>query len=158
MECRIVLESFDEDDTGLSPVFRLRRALHLFFCSYCASEREKYTVAERIMRGNFMPGAPDITDNVMAALNLKEDIAEGSFCEKSGDFKGWIIVGCILITSLAGAFFGVDFNNVSVSGGLSFLVPFSLIAGSIITAYSALFIGAHLDALSGKFGLKPRKP
>jgi len=160
MECRDVLESFDEENVDLSLSFRLRRRLHLFFCPSCAFEAEKYSVAFRLMAKNFMPEAPDIANNVMSALNLEgagqlEEAGqiERDFYEKNADFMPWVVVGFILILSLAGSFFGIGFNIVLGSNGASFIVPFSVIAGSIITAYSALFIGTHLDALSRIFGL-----
>jgi hypothetical protein len=73
-----------------------------------------------------------------------------------GEFslRGWVIIGVIILVSLATSFFGRPFTTVAAAQGMAFLLPVGITVGIVITGYGALFIGSHLKELSERFGLR----
>jgi hypothetical protein len=123
---------------------------------------ERFEVCRDILRSEFMPPSPAIEDTVMAMIAADdEDIPEmqcapvfnnaafpGGFSTRS-----WIITGIGMLVSLVTVFFGMEFNNVVVATGVSFLLPLGITIGIALTSYGAIFIGSHLKELSEYFGI-----
>jgi hypothetical protein len=68
--------------------------------------------------------------------------------------RHWVLVGLILVASLAVSPLGAAFDLLVRLLGSDLLFPLSLTLGAVLTAYCALFIGSHLDELSERFGLR----
>jgi hypothetical protein len=135
----------------------LQVTLHLFLCPNCAQEYERFELSREIMRTDFFPLSADFEDPIMNLLAAEEtSVFEGqeSPVVPGGlSTRGWVIAGLIILVSLVSAFFGLDFNEVAESAGISFLLPVGITIGIILTSYGALFIGSHLKELSERFGL-----
>jgi len=129
-------------------------ALHILFCKKCATLLKREEQAREFFRTDCIPAAPDISDGVMAKINALPE--EQNAQEIPGGFstRGWVIIGLIVVASLATSFFGKDFIDTAARQGPSFLVPIGIVMGIIISAYSALFIGSHLKELSERFRIR----
>jgi hypothetical protein len=149
----------------------LEISLHLLFCSRCAEEFKNLETVQDIMKNGFLPPAPDLGDAIMSKLPENTDAweqadmpadEEHSFLgdplahfdfSTSPPFRGWVIIGIIILVSLSTVFFGMDFENIAHSQGSSFLIPVGITIGVVLTCYGALFIASHLKELSDHFGL-----
>jgi len=129
--------------------------LHIFFCSDCANEVKRYEAARHIMRNNFFPPSPCLEDSVMSKIAVNEELTETVPYAIPGGLstRGWIIAGLIIVVSLGTSFFGLDFQKIADVTGISFLLPFGITAGIVLTSYCAFFIGSHIKELSERFGL-----
>jgi hypothetical protein len=125
---------------------------HTLFCSYCAGEARKLDLAERAMRTQFFPPAPDVEDAIMRKIEGFGE--EDEEYEYDSSFRGWVFTGIIVLFSLSSVVFGINFKQVAVSQGLSFIIPISITIGAVVTIYGAIFIGSHLKELSERFGLR----
>ena len=140
---------------------RIHIGLHLIICPDCAQEVERFEVCRDILHSDFFPAsvldaAPALEDTVMAMAAAGEDKnAEQETAEISGGFstRGWVIAGLAMLVSLATLFFGLDFNKVAVTAGMSFMIPIGITIGMALTCYGALFVGSHLKEFSERFGL-----
>ena len=154
MNCDKILDNVykysNEDTNHAMPLYiRMSIGLHLLICPDCAQEVERFEVCRDMSMTVWEDTAVAMTasgkDNVPAA----ED-AELSCCVST---RGWIIAGLVMLVSLATAFFGLDFNKVAVTMGMSFMLPIGITIGMVLTCYGAIFIGSHLKELSERFGL-----
>jgi hypothetical protein len=129
--------------------------LHTFFCQECAFEIERYETARHIMRNSFFPPSPHLEDSIMAKITIDEELSENVPYAIPGGLstKGWIIAGLIIVVSLGTSFFGLDFQKIADETGISFLLPFGITAGIVLTSYCAFFIGSHIKELTERFGL-----
>ncbi|MDR0644778.1 MAG: peptidoglycan-binding protein [Treponema sp.] len=125
---------------------------HLLFCSSCANEAKKLDLAEKAMRTQFFPISPSFEDAVMRQIEEMDEETEAVDDESS--FRGWVVTGVIVLFSLSSVFFGVNFKQIAVSQGLSFIIPMGITIGVVLTSYGAFFIGSHLKELSEHFGLR----
>jgi hypothetical protein len=130
-------------------------ALHILVCGHCAARLARYEEAMYELRTSFFPPAPDLSGSIMERIGriYEEDMdAEPVFAIPGGvSTRAWVIVGFIILLSLATLFFGSDFTAVALDQGSSFLVPLGLTIGIVLTSYGALFIGSHLEELSERF-------
>ncbi|MDR0526384.1 MAG: hypothetical protein LBG79_00985 [Spirochaetaceae bacterium] len=147
MKCKDVLDILYESDE-ISIFVRLEAALHTAFCASCAAEKRRLNMAHRLMRGTFMPFFPNMAASVMRVLRIDET---GAFKRGSFSLRGWVIAGVFILFSLASAYFGIDFRAIVESSGVSFILPFGITTGCVITIYGALFILSHLDDFHEKF-------
>ena len=160
MSCTRILDKVYEEDK-MPLLTRIGVGLHLLVCPACARKVERFEMCREILRGGFMPPAPDIENPVMAAIAAEEGLqmqglqTRGQEAEVQGGFstKGWIIAGLVMLVSLATAFFGFDFNKVALAAGVSYMIPVGITIGIVLTCYGALFIGSHLKELTERFGL-----
>jgi hypothetical protein len=145
---------FRAGDKPLPLVSRLEIALHVVFCSRCAGDLLKLETVRELMVTDFFPQAPDL-ENVIMDRIYGDDFAELPVFAATPEvpLKGWVVIGLIIVFSLATSFFGMDFVNLVKTSGISFLLPLGITIGVIITVYGALFIGTHLKELSDRFGL-----
>jgi len=156
MGCERIIDMAHERE-GLPLFGRLRVALHLLACPRCAAEAGRLELGMRALREGFMPPPPNLEDAVMAriaeegGLDAAEAAAPGGF-----SLKGWVFAGLVLLVSLTTIFFGMEFRNVALAAGVSFMVPIGITVGIVLTVYGALFIGSHLKKLSERFGLESR--
>jgi hypothetical protein len=142
-------------DEPVSLKQRFSLALHILFCGHCAARLARYEEARYALRTGFFPPAPDLSGAIMDSINCiyeEAEDAEPAFDIPGGvSTRGWVIVGFIVLLSLATLFLGSDFTAVALDQGSSFLVPLGLIIGIVLTSYGALFIGSHLKELSERF-------
>lgn len=155
MRCEKVLDTVYGQE-HMSLLTRIGIGLHLLLCPDCAQEVERYEVCKDILYSGFMPPAPDLEDSVMAMIGAEEDaVLDLAETEVSGGFstRGWVIAGLAMLVSLATAFFGLDFNKVADTSGISFMIPIGITIGIVLSCYGALFIGSHLKELTERFDL-----
>ena len=158
MSCEKILEKVYEMDDSMSLFTRIRIGLHIITCPDCAQEVERFEVCKDILRNDFLQASLDaaakIEDTVMAMAAAEEAAADEEMEMPGGlSTRGWVIAGLVILVSLATAFFGLDFNQVAVAAGISFLIPVGITIGIVLTCYGALFIGSHLKELTERFGL-----
>ena len=160
MNCVKVLDkvyeySGEEPHNSMPLMIRIQVGLHLLVCPDCTREVESFEVCRDILR-EFLPPAPGLEDTVMAMIAAEgNESPEAEKSEIPGGFstRGWIIAGLVMLVSLATVFFGMEFNNVALIAGMSFMIPIGITIGIILTCYGALFIGSHLKELTERFGL-----
>jgi hypothetical protein len=161
MNCRAMLDKIYEFD-GEKPLplgVRLQVSIHLLLCPRCAEQAVRLEAARNIMRADFFPPAPDLSDAIMdnTFAEAFDDLADMPFDSEELSpaipFGGWVFTGFIVLLSLASAFIGMDFVTVAAAQGSSFLLPVGITIGVVITGYGALFIGSHLKELSDRFRL-----
>ena len=146
-------------------LIHLQIALHLFFCPDCTRQNELLETSRELFTNDFFPPAPNLEKSIMNLIAREEiDIVETQIQEtqpacnrqavsKELSFRGWIIIGIIILVSLVSAFFGLEFNNLAHTAGISFLLPVGITVGIVLTSYGALFIASHLKELSKRFRL-----
>jgi hypothetical protein len=146
----------DHETEEPMPLFsQIQIWLHTFSCSECARKIEHYETARRIMHNDFFPPSPHLEDSVMSKIAADEELSENAPYAIPGGLstRGWIIAGLIIFVSLATSFFGLDFQKIADETGISFLLPFGITAGIVLTSYCAFFIGSHIKELTERFGL-----
>ena len=113
---------------------------------------EHYQSAKTIMKEDFFPPSPNLEDSIMAKIEAEQE--EPAYAPVGGlSTHGWVIAGVIILISLVTSFFGLDFQQLALKSGMSFMLPIGITIGIVLTTYGALFIGSHLKDLSEKFGL-----
>jgi len=129
--------------------------LHTFFCRDCADKIQRYEEARHIMRNDFFPPPAHLEDSVMSKIAVDDELPETAPYAVPGGLstRGWIIAGLIIVVSLGTSFFGLDFQKIADQTGISFLLPFGITAGIVLTSYCAFFIGSHIKELTERFGL-----
>jgi hypothetical protein len=149
-----IYDTMGEDEKGIfSQILeRVTIFMHLLFCSSCAGEARKLYLAEETLRTQFFPISPDVEDAVMRQIENVADEVEDA--EYDSSFYGWVVTGIVVLLSLSSVFFGMNFKQVAVSQGLSFIIPISVTIGVVLTTYGAVFIGSHLKELSERFRLR----
>jgi hypothetical protein len=167
MNCNKMMDKFYEYSGGesLPLLLQLRISLHLFFCPGCTQEVERFEAVRDMLHSDFFPPSPDFEDTIMALIAGENSDARSSSALEEGEWleapdtpgglstRGWVIAGIIILFSLASAFIGLDFNEIALAAGMSYLLPVGIITGIVLTSYGALFIGSHLKELSERFGL-----
>jgi len=156
MDCRTVRENLLASWGDEPPPFlaRLAMAAHLLVCPACAREAERLAAARAVMKTDFFPEAPGLEEPVMALLARERSGAEEEAAPGGVSTRGWVITGLVVLFSLTGSFFGLDFIKIADSHGAAFLLPVGLTFGLVFTCYGALFIGSHLKELTARFKLK----
>ena len=137
---------------------RMRVGAHLLACPECAEKVERFGLCVKTMTEGFLPDSPGLEEGVMAAIAEEEGAFDGTEVSVPGGFSlgGWVVAGIVLLVSTATIFFGVEFRNVALASGMSFMIPVGITVGIALTVYGAIFIGSHLKKLSERFGLESR--
>jgi len=145
----------DGTEDSLPLLSQIQICLHTFFCPDCARKIERYETTRHIMRNDFFPPSPCLEDSVMLKIASDEELPETAPYAVPGGLstRGWIIAGLIIVVSLGTSFFGLDFQKIADETGISFLLPFGITAGIVLTSYCAFFIGSHIKELTERFGL-----
>ena len=159
----IALFAVDDDDTQTffaafrakqaSYVIRLRFAAHTLVCKVCAQKKQRLATAEQVLKTGFLPPPPPHCTSAIMALVLAGEESALKENHEYVSLRGWIIAGIVIVASLLSVYLNVDFGRIARTQGLAFLLPLGITIGAIITAYSAMFIGTHLDMLCEKLGL-----
>ena len=137
----------------------LRIALHLFFCPECTRANEIMETSREIIKNDFFLPVPDLEESIInriAAEDCYEFEMQGPETPVvPGELstRGWVIAGIVILISLISVFFGMEFNKLAHTAGISFLLPVGITIGIVLTSYGALFIASHLKELSKRFGL-----
>ena len=106
------------------------------------------------MENDFFPQSPHLESLLMEYVLEEEGFDETNDAPLGFSLKGWVIIGFFVLLSLVSSIFGINFIKIAASEGLSFLLPFGLTIGMVVTCYGALFIGSHLKELSTWFRLR----
>ena len=162
LSCRDVMdeifESFGDDVLPWAQRFRIN--FHLFFCPRCTAELRKLEIFNEMMRSDFFPPAPYFEEEIMKQLagefsydEISEQISKDLLHEVPGgfSFRSWVIIGLIILLSLATSFFGTDFIKAASNLESSFMLPLGITVGIVLTGYGAFFIASHLKELSEHF-------
>jgi hypothetical protein len=169
IQCRTMMDrAYDALGEGPLPLFS-RLWFHTLFCRDCTAELQRLRKVERLMEGGFFPESGlyrSLEDRIMEhiynmhidSMSMDEDAlsAGTALSVDSGEvvsLRGWVITGLIILVTLPASFFGLDFTQVALSQGSSFLLPLGLVFGLIFTVYGAIFIGSHLKEFSERFNL-----
>ena len=156
-DCDTVMDTLylSDKDSFFPSLNVLLARFHLLFCPDCAREFNKLKNLEEIMKTDFFPFSPDLEGSIMHSLNgnasNEENIAENMDAPAGFSLRGWVITGFFLLLSLSSSFFGIVFNEIASTAGLSFVLPVSITVGMVLTCYGAFFIGSHLNELSSRF-------
>jgi hypothetical protein len=162
MSCNDLLDKVYEYSgaPSLPLPLRLQVKLHCLVCPQCAQELERFRLVQDVLRNDFFPPAADFAGAVMARLYAEspdlENLADTGdiFGENSVSIRDWVIIGLVLLFSLASSFFGMDFVTIAAREGPSYLLPLGITIGAVLSCYGAIFIGSHLKELSERFGLR----
>ena len=160
MNCTKILDNvydvYEQDDMPL--LLRIRIGLHLLICPDCARKIERFEMCRDILRSDCMPSPPNLEDSIMAMIGAgaetDAELQEPEAIPGGFSTRGWVIAGLIMLVSLATVFFGLEFGNVALAAGMSFMIPVGITIGIVLTSYGALFIGSHLKELSFRFRLR----
>jgi hypothetical protein len=156
---------YDSGERALSLKTRFEIAIHLVFCSRCTNEAAWYDASLRLMKTAFFPPAPSFEDAIMERIADESPGISYEFTDSAMDvqddtesslgisLRGWVVTGLIILFSLVGVCYGIDFANVAASQGSSFLLPLGITIGAVVTGYGALFIASHLKEFSSRFRL-----
>jgi len=157
MSCEKIMDRVYEQE-DVSAFGQVRIGLHLFACPDCAQRAERLELCQDVLRRDFLPPSPKLEDTVMAAIAEEEGAFDAKEAVVPGGFSlgGWVVAGLVLLVSLTTVFFGMEFNNIALAAGMSFMIPIGITVGIVLTCYGALFIGSHLKKLSERFGLESR--
>ncbi len=145
MKCEVFEERYDRAEEGakLSPSL----ALHLARCPRCAARVELRRRALELYR---RPGPePDIASRVLALLPFLPRP------RRSVSLRDWILTGLVLASSVVLVPAQKVFSLVITEYGNRWMLPFVLVFGLAVSVFGALFIGTHMDELSGLVG-RPR--
>ena len=162
MSCAKILDmvyesSGDNPHGSISIAFdQLQIWMHTLVCPDCAQQIERFEVSKNILSEDFFPYSPALEDSIMTKIAEEEELAEAyeTHPVRAGfSFRGWVIAGFIIFISLVSAYFGLDFQKLASSSGVSFMLPVGLTFGIVLTSYGAFFIGSHLKEFSERFGL-----
>ena len=156
MSCSEVMdEIFESSDDAIPLLQRLRIGFHLFFCARCTEELRRLEVLRDISQSDFFPPAPAVDEKVMEQLSAE------FFQADAGDlipdtpggisFRSWVIIGFIILVSLATSFFGIDFIEAAYNQDASYLIPLGITVGTVLTGYGVFFVASHLKELSEHF-------
>ena len=137
--------------------WKLRVKIHLLFCSRCVKMKKQLVICKDILNTDFFPVFPSLENKIMEKLSKEEYEAEISpepLHESAGgfSFRAWIIIGFLIFISSI-SFLWSDFFAFASSLGSSFLIPFGITIGIMLTGYGAFFIGSHLEELRTHFKL-----
>lgn len=146
MKCEIFEERYDRSEEGakLSPSL----ALHLARCPRCSARVELRRRALELYR---LPGPdPDIASRILAALPFLPRP------RRAVSLRDWILSGLVLSLSIILVPAQGVFSLVIQEYGNRWMLPFVLVFGMAVTVFGALFIGTHMDEMSGLIG-RPRE-
>jgi len=152
MSCERILEKVYERKS-LCGLDRLHVALHLFVCPDCAAKAERFRLCGEVLAEDFLPAPPGLEDSVMAAIAEEEGALEEAAVPGGFSLGGWVVAGLVLLVSLTTIFFGMEFNNMALAAGMSFMIPIGITVGIVLSSYGALLIASHLKKLSERFDL-----
>jgi hypothetical protein len=159
MTCSRAMDIFLNEDGGPSTSFidYIGAGLHMLRCSRCRHELARVEETLDLMRTDFLPKAPDLSDTVMAAIQKEVAAAADKAVDESAEeimpLRNWVLAGLTIFASLAISPLGAAFNRLVLSLGSDLILPIALTLGAVITAYCALFIASHLEELAERFGL-----
>jgi hypothetical protein len=159
MTCSRAMDIFLDEDGGNATSFidYIGARLHLLRCRRCRHELAQVEEALDLMRTDFLPNAPDLSDAVMAAIQQDVAAAAAKAVDESAEeimsLRTWVFAGVTIFASLAISPLGAAFNRLVRSLGSDLILPIALTLGAVLTAYCALFIASHLEELAERFGL-----
>lgn len=146
MKCETFEELYDRAEEGalLSPAL----ALHLARCPRCSARVELRRRALELYR---IPGPePDLASRVLAVLPFLPRP------HRTVSLRNWVLSGLALSASVVLVPAQRVFSLVIEEYGNRWMLPFVLVFGLSLSVFGALFIGTHMDELSGLVG-RPRE-
>jgi hypothetical protein len=164
MSCSKILDLFyeytgnDPESEGSMPLYTQAQIwFHTLLCPDCAQQIERFQITRDLVSDEYLGAGlfstPNFEDSIMAKIEAEEIEAKEIAPAGGLSTRGWVIAGLVIFISLATAYFGLDFKNITAESGNSFLLPMGILIGVVLTVYGAFFIGTHLKELSERVGL-----
>ncbi len=147
MRCETFLERYDGLEPGRAPAPALAR--HRASCASCRAQASALEAAlageggARLAADEALAERARLEDRVMTAVRLLPSP------RRDFSLRDWILAGAILAASMILVPVGDYFARFDEVFGASYALPLSLVLGLGLTAYGALFVGAHLDEVQG---------
>lgn len=142
MRCETFLERYDALEPGAEPGPGMSR--HLASCGRCRGQVGAVEAALGELRAADAAGSPGgglLEERIMAAARL----VPGP--RRDFSVRDWIIAGAVIAVSMILIPVGDYFARFDEFFGARYTLPLSLVLGCVLTAYGALFAGAHLGEL-----------
>lgn len=138
----------------------LSLTLHLLYCPVCRTGVRHLTHAEETMSSILEPVPAQRSADPVVAAALARIAAAGlvypsvPVAVQSVSLFRWLVAGFVLILGFA----VVPSSSIGIwsseTFGVSFLVPFYLLGGVLVTVYCGLFVGTNIDLFVKKFGFR----
>ena len=155
LDCDEVMDKiYESSGDDLVPLLqKLRISFHLFFCVRCSEKMRKLEMIKEIPQSQLFPPSPSFEEIVMDRLagDFLEDELRGTEAPGAFSFRSWVIIGFIILISLATSFFGIDIIRVAFGQDSSYLIPLGITVGIVLTGYGAFFIASNLEELREHF-------
>ncbi len=141
MKCEEVIERFLGQEDGRYPAFFIR--LHIVFCSRCRNEiRALQSIFIKAATSSSYTMPYDATGEVMRSI-FKSAI----IYEKNISSVKWLFTGAVIFASIFLVSYSESFIWLRSHFGSGLEIPVYIVLGLIITFYSAMCIGSHMDGL-----------
>ena len=155
MNCKKIMDMVYEYDDSMPVLVNLYIRLHSIFCSDCAVEIERYHSARLFLHEDFIPPSPGLEVSIMAKIQDEElPVPEDVFAAPGSlSTRNWVFASLFILVSLVTAFFGLEYQQLAIEGGISFILPMGITIGIGLTVFGAFFIAGNLEKFSERFGL-----
>lgn len=147
MRCESFLARYESLDAGEEPGFMLR--IHAALCPSCAEKINRMEEALECYRSE--PDFPGREAAEAASMGLESRVMASISLlprpKRELRARDWLISGAVIVLSMAMIPFDVNFSHVKEFFGASFALPLSLVLGSVLTLFGAVFIATHIEEL-----------
>ncbi|MDR1257320.1 MAG: peptidoglycan-binding protein [Spirochaetaceae bacterium] len=163
MNCDKVLDVLYYQDNGEYPegrfsfMVRFLIALHIRGCPKCAAHQKALQSASACLKEDFFPPATGIASEIMVRVRDGGVFGNVPSVNAALPLRAWLVAGLAILVSLSSASIGIDYLTPINTRTVSFMLPFGITVGSVITAFGAIFIGSHITELSKWLGLRPHE-
>ncbi|MDY6934446.1 MAG: hypothetical protein SVZ03_09525 [Spirochaetota bacterium] len=147
---KIITRFLEMEDYRVIP---LNIRVHMLFCNRCRVEVYMLKDAlDEIREFNPFPLRKDLTDEIMQKILLTET----PYKKEISTFN-WVTAGLIIFLSIFLISYSEPMIWLKNQFGNNFEVPLSIVLGLIISIYSIVFIGTHLEKLKHSIGILKKK-
>ena len=141
MKCEKAIAAYLENEDMSRIPFRAR--IHTFFCPVCSAEIYiLMAVFKSFENRPLWRTERNITGAVMDSVRLEKKYEE----RKVSGFK-WGVIGLIIFSSILLVNFSNSFQWIKEQFGSGFIVPFSIVLGTLLTIYIMLLTMGNYEYL-----------
>ena len=141
MKCEKVINDFLNQDDSRYPAFLIR--VHIALCSKCREEiKALQNIFIQARTGSPFKMPQNLTDQVMRVVLNSDAVYEKNISSAKWLFTGLVILASIFLVSYSDSLIWLRSHFGSILE-----VPLFIVLGFVITIYSALYIGSHMDDL-----------
>lgn len=141
MKCEKVMTAYLKSEDMDRIPFRVR--LHTFFCPVCSAEIHMLMAVFKSLEARpVWRTERNITGSVMDSLRIERKYAE----RKVSGFN-WVLIGLVIFSSILLVNFSNSFLWLNEQFGLEFIIPFSIVLGSILTVYIVLLTISNYEIM-----------